>query len=308
MRGTVIAVDQTEKEVVVRTDAGAQRLLEAAYVAEHLQHAYALTAHTIQGATVEWAGVVGRPEDFTRNWSYTALSRAREPTELFVIDTPTERELDRTEIAPRQPADSATSAPPLERLAARHAPPRRRGPRARPRRHRAHPRSRSPRAHARAGCLRGIARPSVTELQAELAQLRERIGRYPDHLADQLHAARSARAEAQRVADAARARITELEQPAPGVLRRRPRGPRRTRAASANASSSPSRKSRRPPSVSATSRRAFPTARQWDAERRALRERAAELDTQLSIRRREHLRVALERPAALPLRSAGRAA
>jgi ATP-dependent exoDNAse (exonuclease V) alpha subunit len=85
MRGTVIAVDPTEKEVIVRSDAGAQRALDAAYVAEHLQHGYALTAHTIQGGTVEWAGVVGHPDDFTRNWSYTALSRARQPTELFLI-------------------------------------------------------------------------------------------------------------------------------------------------------------------------------------------------------------------------------
>ena len=35
----------------------------------------------------------------------------------------------------------------------------------------------------------------------------------------------------------------------------------------------------------------------WEAERRVLRERAAELNAQLSTRRREHLRVALERPA-----------
>jgi hypothetical protein len=35
----------------------------------------------------------------------------------------------------------------------------------------------------------------------------------------------------------------------------------------------------------------------WEAERRALRERAAELNAQLSSRRREHLRVALEQPA-----------
>jgi hypothetical protein len=77
--------------VVVRTDAGAQRTLDAAYVIEHLQHPYALTAHSIQGGTAEWAGVVGRPEDFTRKWSYTALSRAREATELFLIDTPTDQ-------------------------------------------------------------------------------------------------------------------------------------------------------------------------------------------------------------------------
>jgi hypothetical protein len=35
----------------------------------------------------------------------------------------------------------------------------------------------------------------------------------------------------------------------------------------------------------------------WEAERRVLRERAAELNAQLSTRRREHLRVVLERPA-----------
>ena len=86
-------------------------------------------------------------------------------------------------------------------------------------------------AHARLPAEAAIARPSVVELQAELTQLRERIGRYPEHLADQLHAARSAQAEAQRVADEARARIAELEQPARGMLRRRARGLRRTRAA-----------------------------------------------------------------------------
>ena len=41
----------------------------------------------------------------------------------------------------------------------------------------------------------------------------------------------------------------------------------------------------------------LPDRAAWDAERRVLRERAAELDAQLSSRRREHLRVALERPA-----------
>jgi hypothetical protein len=35
----------------------------------------------------------------------------------------------------------------------------------------------------------------------------------------------------------------------------------------------------------------------WETERRVLRERAAEINAQLSTRRREHLRVALERPA-----------
>ena len=143
-----------------------------------------------------------------------------------------------------------------------------------------------------------VARPSVDELQAELAQLRERIGHYPEHLADQLHAARSAQAEAQRVADEARARVAELERPA----RRRAAPSRRATPpnaapSSANASSSPSTKSRRRPSASATSRPSVPDRATWEAERRALRERAAELEAQLSIRRREHLHDALERPA-----------
>lgn len=34
---------------------------------------------------MEWAGVVGRPSEFTREWAYTALSRARGPTNIYVI-------------------------------------------------------------------------------------------------------------------------------------------------------------------------------------------------------------------------------
>jgi chromosome segregation ATPase len=278
----------------VRTDAGAHRRLDAPYVAEHLQHAYVLTAHTMQGATVEWAGVVGRPEDFTRNWSYTALSRAREPTELFIVDTQTERELDRAEITPGQARGLRDERTPLDRLETamrcrddedlaldRIDTERTRGP--------GHLEPTHPR-------LPGVARPSVIELQAELAQLRERIGRYPEHLADQLHAARGARAEARRVADAARARITELEQPARGVLRRRAADSaeralqcQRLKLAEGEIAAAVERERNLASSV--------PDRAEWDAERRALRERAAELDAQLSSRRREHLRVALERPA-----------
>jgi hypothetical protein len=41
----------------------------------------------------------------------------------------------------------------------------------------------------------------------------------------------------------------------------------------------------------------LPDRATWEAEHRALRERAAELTAQLASRRREHLRLALERPA-----------
>jgi conjugative relaxase-like TrwC/TraI family protein len=285
MRGTVIAVDPTEKDLIVRTDDGAQRHLDASYLAEHLQHAYALTAHTIQGGTVEWVGVVGRPEDFTRNWSYTALSRAREPTELFITDTETERELERVEIAPghvRGPRDERT---PLERLAA--------AMRCRDDEDLALDRVDAERTHARPPA---VTRPSVAALQAELTDLRERIGRYPDHLADQLHAARSARAEAQRVADEARARISELEQPVRGVLRRRA-------ADSAERSLERQRLKLAEEEIAAAVERernlasSVPERAAWETERRVLRERAAELSARLSSHRREDLRVALERPA-----------
>ena len=298
MRGTVIAVDPTEKDLVVRTDAGAQRRLDAPYVAGHLQHAYALTAHTLQGATVEWAGVVGRPEDFTRNWSYTALSRAREPSELFIVDTPTDRELDRTEIAPGQPAELRDQRTPIERLQT--------SMRQRDDEDLALDRidierddtpSHLEPVHDRLPAEPAIARPSVLELQAELTQLRARIGQYPEHLVDQLHAARNAHADAQRVADSARARIADLDQPARGKLGRR-------RAAdSAEGRLQRQRLKLAEGEIAAAAERernltsSLPDQAAWEAERRALRERAAELNAQLSSRRSEHLRVALERPA-----------
>jgi conjugative relaxase-like TrwC/TraI family protein len=298
MRATVIAVDPTEKDVLVRTDAGAQRRLDASYVAEHLQHAYALTAHTIQGATVEWAGVVGRPEDFTRNWSYTALSRAREPTELFLVDTQTERELDRAEIAPRQTRGLGDERTLIERLETamgcrddedlaldRIDAERTRGT--------ATPEP----AGAGLSAEATIAPPPVVELQAELMQLRERIGVYPEHLVDQLHAARTTRAEAQRVAGSTRVRIAQLDQPAAGKLgRRRP-------ADSAEVALERQRLKLAEEEIAAAAGRErdladrLPDRAEWDAERRVLRERAAELDAQLSSRRREHLRAVLERPA-----------
>ena len=190
MRGTIVAVDPTEKELLVRTDAGAGRALDAAYVAEHLEHAYALTAHTMQGGTVEWAGVVGHPDDFTRNWSYTALSRARDATEIFLIDTPTEHQLDRAEIAPDQPAELVDERTPLERLAAAM---RRRDDEdlALDRVDAGLPVEACPDAPAeqRSGCSGARS----TSCATSSPQLHARIGTYPDHLADQLQAARDAR-------------------------------------------------------------------------------------------------------------------
>jgi hypothetical protein len=76
------------------------RELDVDYIRAHLQHAYAITGHGMQGGTIQAATVVGQPGDFSRNWSYTALSRAREPIQVLVIDEPTRTQQEREEIAP----------------------------------------------------------------------------------------------------------------------------------------------------------------------------------------------------------------
>jgi conjugative relaxase-like TrwC/TraI family protein len=102
-QGTVLAVDPDTLTVILQTDSGQTRALQPSYVSEHLEHAYAVTGHAAQGATVTWAAVIGRPGDFTREWAYTALSRARQHTSLHLISEPAERELEREQYAPAQP-------------------------------------------------------------------------------------------------------------------------------------------------------------------------------------------------------------
>jgi ATP-dependent exoDNAse (exonuclease V) alpha subunit len=98
-RGTVRAVDADTRAVTIKTNTGDLRELPADYFAEHLEHAYAITGHRSQGATVERAFVVGAPEDFTNEWAYTVLSRARDPVTVHVVaDEPKRSE--RAEIAP----------------------------------------------------------------------------------------------------------------------------------------------------------------------------------------------------------------
>jgi conjugative relaxase-like TrwC/TraI family protein len=107
---TVTAVLPDGAGVRVRTDTGQERVLDRAYVSDHLEHAFAITGHSSQGATVEAAIVVGRPEEFTREWAYTALSRARGETTLHLIADHGPDMAERSEYAPhppvREPADT----------------------------------------------------------------------------------------------------------------------------------------------------------------------------------------------------------
>ncbi|MGO9956418.1 MAG: MobF family relaxase, partial [Solirubrobacteraceae bacterium] len=116
MRATITHVDE-RNGVTIQADGGGARALDVDYTTHHLEHAYALTGHGMQGGTVQWAAVIGQSGDFTRNWSYTALSRAREPTEILLVDEPSRAQLEREEIAPAQ--DPAGRSAPLERMALR---------------------------------------------------------------------------------------------------------------------------------------------------------------------------------------------
>jgi hypothetical protein len=114
--GCLLRVDPHAHRPLIQTDAGEIRELDAIYVAQHLEHAYALTAHGSQGASVAWAGVVGHPEDFTREWAYSALSQARDETVLHVIAEVTARQSERDGFAPCAPdrssaGDRARSGP-----------------------------------------------------------------------------------------------------------------------------------------------------------------------------------------------------
>jgi len=115
-RGTVRHV--TRAGVVLETDAGAVRDLPAGYVADHVEHAYCLTGHGMQGGTVERAFVVASPEDLTAGWSYNALSRARGDTRLLVADQD-RRGADRDEVAPREARPTTGRSDVLARVARR---------------------------------------------------------------------------------------------------------------------------------------------------------------------------------------------
>ena len=111
MRGTAIVVEPFR--IVVETDAGLVRELPAEYVAEHVQHAYCLTGHGMQGATVEHAVVVANPGHMTAGWSYSALSRARTATQLHLVgeeaQAASDQRAERRDEGPQQPVTAATA-------------------------------------------------------------------------------------------------------------------------------------------------------------------------------------------------------
>ncbi|MGO9791519.1 MAG: MobF family relaxase [Solirubrobacteraceae bacterium] len=114
-RGTVTEIDGSG--VTIATDAGTTRHLPGDYIrstrdgrdggGQALELAYALTVHGTQGGTVETAIVVAEPHELTQGMAYTALSRARGQTFLF-LQTEGREDRERTEIAPREVRERQT--------------------------------------------------------------------------------------------------------------------------------------------------------------------------------------------------------
>jgi ATP-dependent exoDNAse (exonuclease V) alpha subunit len=70
-----------------------QALLDAHYVAEHVQLGYAITAHRAQGATVDTCHVVVAP-GMTREAFYVAMTHGRHTNTTYVITEHTDPELE----------------------------------------------------------------------------------------------------------------------------------------------------------------------------------------------------------------------
>jgi ATP-dependent exoDNAse (exonuclease V) alpha subunit len=88
--------------------------LPLAYAREGaLEHAYAITGHLAQAATFDAAMVIAPPHHHTQQWSYTALSRSRSPTQLVLVtDGPREQPAEHA-----TPLDCLTTPDALARLA-----------------------------------------------------------------------------------------------------------------------------------------------------------------------------------------------
>jgi conjugative relaxase-like TrwC/TraI family protein len=120
-RGTVIGVESRRRELVVDLDDGRRVTLPAHYLdAGHVAHAYALTGHKTQGLTVERAFVLADDQGALKEWGYVTLSRAREQTRLYTIESELEPDAPPHRPEPDGPVDrlaEALSRPAAETLA-----------------------------------------------------------------------------------------------------------------------------------------------------------------------------------------------
>jgi hypothetical protein len=108
MLGTIEQISRHGHGIALRLDDDSTRVVVPVWYmqAGYAEHAYAITGHASQGTTIEAALIVARPEDHSREWSYTAASRARGHTRHLVIADQTARD------DPEHAAASPTPATP----------------------------------------------------------------------------------------------------------------------------------------------------------------------------------------------------
>jgi conjugative relaxase-like TrwC/TraI family protein len=117
-RGTIAAIDRTERAVLVDLDDSRRVTLPARYLdAGHVSYGYALTGHKTQGLTVERAFVLADDQRALKEWGYVALSRARRETRLYAIENQLEPDASPHRIEPAGPVDRLAEA--LSRPAAK---------------------------------------------------------------------------------------------------------------------------------------------------------------------------------------------
>ncbi len=100
MRATVFGLGR-EGGLRVVSDHGAIIDLPASYLADgHLTYGYAITAHKAQGMTVDRA-FVQASAGIDRQWGYTALSRARLGSRLYLAEVPPAFGRERDDVGPQ---------------------------------------------------------------------------------------------------------------------------------------------------------------------------------------------------------------
>ena len=85
LRGVVTAINPEARSLTARLTDGTDRIVPTSYLdAGHLDHGYAMTIHKAQGLTADEALVLAT-DDLYREAGYTALSRARFGTRVYVV-------------------------------------------------------------------------------------------------------------------------------------------------------------------------------------------------------------------------------
>ena len=83
-RAVIEQIDTDHRTIRCRTDRHEPLDLPFDYAAAHLTHGYAMTIHKAQGGTYDRCFVLAA-DQLTRETAYTALSRARYSTDIYVV-------------------------------------------------------------------------------------------------------------------------------------------------------------------------------------------------------------------------------